>query len=178
MVSPRFCDIRGSVTSGSRGSLPLPTAAVLCWWPSIRSRSAWRCCREELRRRCCGSAPPPPFNLPFVGFCSWAWSLVGVLTPSLVGRQAILAGLLLLLSSFRALYRTLLLHQLVSHPRLRGRRREVGFGGLAKASSDLCRANNVCACWSSLPRWSCCCYCPMPFGLQGENLSALCRRDG
>jgi hypothetical protein len=62
-----------------------------------------------------------------------------LLAPSLVGRRSILAGLLLILSSFRTLDCMLLLHRLVCHPRLRGRLRGVGFGGLVKASSDLCR---------------------------------------
>jgi hypothetical protein len=141
----------------SHPSLPLLASAVLCRWPPVRSpRSAWHCCREDLRRRCCGSGwlrlplhPQPPLSLAsaLVLVC-WSGLLRAaspslpagrLLAPSLVDRRSILAGLLLILSSFHALDCTLLLHQLVCHPHLRGRLRGVGFCGLAKASSDLCR---------------------------------------
>jgi hypothetical protein len=109
-----------------------------------------------LRRCCCGSGwlqlplhPQPPLSLaPTLVLVCWLGLLRAatpslpagrLLAPSLVDHRSILAGLLLILSSFRALDCTLLLHRLVCHPRLRGRLRGVGFGGLAKASSDLCR---------------------------------------
>jgi hypothetical protein len=37
--------------------------------------------------------------------------------------------------------------------------RRVGLS-LAKALPDLCRADNGCACWCSLPRWRHCCFSP------------------
>jgi hypothetical protein len=101
-----------------------------------------------------------------------------LLTPSLVGRRASLAGLLLFLSSLHASDCTLLLHRLVFHPRLRGRLRRVSFGAWRKPHPTCVGPITTTLVGIIYLAGGVVAAAPMPFGLQGENLFAPSRRNG